>query len=124
MFGFRRYNYDRFTKDLLVQDILLDRWGGPAAGERAPDFHAPTLDGEEIALGDYRGEKNVVLTFGSATCPFTATSIAGLNELYAAHRHEDVEFLFCYVREAHPGERLLVVMPRPARQTTARTRGT
>lgn len=106
MFGLKRYNYDHFTKDSLMKDMLLDRVGGPEPGERAPDFEGRTLDGETISLGDYRGEKNVVLTFGSATCPFTATSIAGMNELYDDFADEDVQFLFCYVREAHPGERL------------------
>lgn len=106
MFGVKRYNYESFSKDLLMRDILLDRIGGPSAGERAPQFDARTLEGEEISLEDYRGERNVVLTFGSATCPFTVASIGGLNELYSRYNSEDVEFLFCYVREAHPGERL------------------
>ena len=48
----------------------------------------------------------MVLTFGSATCPFTAASIAGLNRLYHEYAADDVEFPFVYVREAHPGERL------------------
>lgn len=106
MFGIKRYNFESFTRDLLLKDILLDRIGGPSAGERAPQFDAPTLDGNEISLSDFRGEKNVVLTFGSATCPFTAASIGGMNKLYEKYRDEGVEFLFCYVREAHPGERL------------------
>ncbi|MFB3813142.1 MAG: peroxiredoxin family protein [Terriglobales bacterium] len=106
MFEFKRYNYRHFTKDLLMNDVLLKRFGGPKPGERAPNFKARTLDGEEIELGDYRGEKNVVLTFGSATCVATANCIGGMNELYEQYAGDDVEFLFCYVREAHPGERL------------------
>jgi peroxiredoxin len=106
MFGIRRYNFESFTKDLVLRDILLDRVSGPSAGERAPQFEGRTLDGEEIALRDYLGEKNVVLTFGSATCPFTTASIGGMDELYEKYGRDDVEFLFCYVREAHPGERL------------------
>jgi alkyl hydroperoxide reductase subunit AhpC len=106
MFGFKRYNYDEFTKDLLMKDIVTDRFGGPEPGDRAPEFEARTLDGDTISLSDYEGEKNVVLTFGSATCPFTAASISGMNELYQEYNGEDVQFLFCYVREAHPGERL------------------
>ncbi len=106
MFGLKPYNYQHFTRDLLMKDVLLDRAGGPEPGERAAVFQTQTLDGKQIDLGNYRGRKNVVLTFGSATCPFTAASIGGLQELYEEYRGEDVEFLFCYVREAHPGERL------------------
>jgi hypothetical protein len=106
MFGLQKYNYENFTKALLTKEILLDRFGGPQAGKRAPEFTARTLDGGEVTLSDYRGKSNVVLTFGSATCPFTAASIAGMNRLSEDYGGQEVEFLFVYVREAHPGERL------------------
>ncbi len=107
MFGLKRYNYDTFTRDVLIKHAARSAFGrGPEPGERAPGFEGRTLDGDKIRLGDFAGEKNVVLTFGSATCPFTAASIAGMNDLYDDHAGEDVEFLFVYVREAHPGERL------------------
>jgi peroxiredoxin len=106
MFGFKNYNYDAFTKDLLIKDVALDRFSGPDPGDEAPDFEARTLNGDRVRLSDYQGEKNVVLTFGSATCPFTAASIRGMNDLAEDYSSEDVQFLFCYVREAHPGERL------------------
>lgn len=32
-------------------------------GDRAPDFTLPAIFGEKISLGQYRGEKNVVLSF-------------------------------------------------------------
>ncbi len=76
----------------------------PGPGERAPDFKAVTLDGEDIRLSDFAKKKNVLLIFGSATCPMTAASIGGINELYDRFRGDDIEFLFIYVREAHPGE--------------------
>jgi peroxiredoxin len=107
MFGLKHYNYDTFTKDLLVNDALKSKFRrGPRPGDSAPDFEGRTLDGEWIRLKDYKGRKNVVLTFGSATCPFTAASIEGLNDLYHEYAGDDVEFPFVYVREAHPGERL------------------
>jgi peroxiredoxin len=106
MFGFKRYNYDRFTRDLMMKDIATDKVSGPSPGERAPDFEGRTLEGDRVRLSFYRGQKNVVLTFGSATCPFTAGSIAGLNELYDDYNNQDTQFLFVYVREAHPGERI------------------
>lgn len=107
MFGFKRYNYDTFTRDVLMKHAAQSAFGsGPEPGERAPNFEARTLDGERIKLSDFEGEKNVVLTFGSATCPFSAASIRGLNRLYDDYAGDDVEFLFVYVREAHPGEKL------------------
>jgi peroxiredoxin len=37
------------------------------AGEEAPDFELPTLDGERIQLSAFRGKKHVLLEFGSIT---------------------------------------------------------
>lgn len=106
MFGLGKYNYEGFTRELLTKEVLTDKIKGPKPGERAPDFEGRTLDGDKIKLSDFRGEKNVVLTFGSATCPFTAGSIGGLNDLYDEYNDADTQFLFVYVREAHPGEKL------------------
>src|SRR5262245_40379863 len=104
MLGFRNYNYERFSRERL--DEFVDaRFSGPEAGECAPDFSAESLEGENLQLGDYQGEKNVLLVFGSATCPMTAATIGELNALYDEFR-DDVAFVFVYVREAHPGERI------------------
>jgi len=106
MFGFTPYNYESFRRNLLIKDMVVTKFlGAPKPGDKAPDFEARTVDGYRVRLSDYRGESNVVLTFGSATCPFTAASIRGLNDLYADFSDE-IEFLFVYVREAHPGEEL------------------
>jgi peroxiredoxin len=95
MFGINRYNYKTFTNDI------------PLADPAKTDFKGRTLAGDTVRLSDYRGKSNVVLTFGSATCPFTAASIGGMNDLYADYAdREEVKFLFVYVREAHPGEKL------------------
>jgi peroxiredoxin len=107
MFGNSRYNYDRFEKATLLKDLAGTKFGSaPEPGDKAPDFELRSIDGEKIKLSDFRHEKNVVLTFGSATCPLSAGSIAGLNEIYEEFNGEDVQFLYVYVREAHPGENL------------------
>jgi peroxiredoxin len=106
MLGFNKYNYDHFTREELLKDMTGETMKGPEPGDRAPDFEARTLYGDKVRLSDFKGDKNVVLTFGSASCPMTASSISGLNELYEDYRSEDVEFLLVYVREAHPGENL------------------
>src|SRR5512140_3348981 len=103
MFGFQRYNYENFRKQTLMKHAARHLFGsGPEPGEKAPDFEGRTLDGDKVRLSDFRGEKNVVLTFGSATCPFTAASIGGLNDLCEELTdREHVEFLFVYSRAAH-----------------------
>jgi peroxiredoxin len=103
MLGFSSYNYEHFSRDLF-HDLAQSSFAGPSPGERAPDFKAVSLDGESIRLSDFAKKKNVLLVFGSATCPMTATSISGINQLYDQFRGDEIEFLFIYVREAHPGE--------------------
>jgi peroxiredoxin len=104
MFGSKSYNYRSFDREQLRKELNGKQMNGPKPGEEAPDFELPSLEGEKVRLSDYAGERNVVLTFGSATCPMTAGSIRGLNRLYEQYADEDVRFLFVYVREAHPGE--------------------
>ncbi len=104
MLGSRNYNYERFSRERL-REFTDARFSGPEAGEQAPDFAAESLEGGIVRLSDYQGNKNVLLVFGSATCPMTAATIGEINALYDEFRDE-VEFLFVYVREAHPGERI------------------
>lgn len=103
MLGLSTYNYGHFSRELF-HDLARTSFSGPGPGEHAPDFKATTLDGETIRLSDFAGKKNVLLVFGSATCPMTAASIVQINQLYDRFRGDEIEFLFIYVREAHPGE--------------------
>lgn len=103
MFGSAKYNYESFKKSELLK-LMAGKFRGPKPGERAPNFKARTLDDDTVKLSDFRGDKNVVLTFGSVSCPMTAGSIRGMNDLYEDYRDDDVEFFLVYVREAHPGE--------------------
>ncbi len=105
MLGFSSYNYDHFSREIF-RDLIQTAFSGPEPGEMAPDFKATTLDGDTLRLSDFAKKKNVLLIFGSATCPMTAGSIGGINELYGQFGGDDIEFLFVYVREAHPGEKI------------------
>jgi hypothetical protein len=106
MFGSSNYNYTKFSKNSLFKDMARSKFGNaPEPGDDTPDFTLRTVDGDKVKLSDYRDEKNVLLTFGSATCPATAASIAGIRDLYEEFG-DDVQFLFVYVREAHPGDEL------------------
>lgn len=103
MFGFSRYNYDRFRREMLENNVH-DRFGrAPEPGDKAPEFELRSLEGEPVKLSGFQGSRNVVLTFGSATCPQTAASIGGLRALAREFPASEVQFLFIYVREAHPG---------------------
>lgn len=117
MFRRNRYNYDEFIRDTVPEHMAEDPLeGAPSPGERAPDIEGRTLDGKKFRLKALRGKRNLVLTFGSATCPQTAVSLAGLNDLYTSKKYADVAFLFVYVREAFPGERI------PAHESIERKR--
>lgn len=49
-------------------DESAARAKAPAAGEQAPDFTLATLDGKKkITLSSFRGNKPVILIFGSYT---------------------------------------------------------
>ena len=106
MFGFTRYNYDRFRREMLQRN-QSDRWSrAPEPGDTAPSFELRSLSGNLVKLSDFKNSRNVVVTFGSATCPQTAASIGGLRSLSTEFPVSEVEFLFIYVREAHPGAEL------------------
>src|SRR5262249_56875782 len=105
MFGMGDYNYEHFSREQL-REWRSEGFAGPGPGGEAPGFKARPLEGKSLRLSEFRGEKNVLLLFGSAAGPMTAASIGAINDLYDRLRGEDVEFLFVYVREAHPGERI------------------
>jgi peroxiredoxin len=103
MFGFSRYNYDRFRRE-MQPGRSANRWNlAPEPGDEAPGFELQSLDGEMVKLSDFRGSRNVVITFGSATCPQTAASVGGLRSLAREFSGSEVQFVLIYVREAHPG---------------------
>jgi hypothetical protein len=103
MFGFTRYNYDRFCREMRPSHSAEQWHHSPEPGDEAPGFELESLAGETVKLSDFKGSRNVVVTFGSATCPQTAASIGGLRSLAREFSGSQVEFLFLYVREAHPG---------------------
>lgn len=59
------YNYDTFRRHMMKEDMNFR--GGPGAGEIAPDFELPTVEGGRFRLSDLRNERPVLLEFGSIT---------------------------------------------------------
>lgn len=95
------YRYPHFTRSLLVEDIAFR--GGPAPGEQLPDFELPTIDGRVVSKSDFVGQRPLLITLASITCPMTAASRDILLRLHS-ELGDRVAFLTVYVREAYPGE--------------------
>lgn len=64
--GLQAYNYDHFTRSETASKSSEFK-SMLRAGEDAPDFELPTLEGTGVRLADFRGKKHVLLEFGSIT---------------------------------------------------------
>jgi len=60
------YNYESFSRSESAGKSNEFK-GSLRAGEEAPDFELPTLDGDRVRLSAFRGKKHVLLEFGSIT---------------------------------------------------------
>lgn len=95
------YNYDTFRRDMMQKDMHFR--GGPGPGSIAPDFELPTVAGDSFHLEEHRGQRPVLIEFGSITCPMTSGARPGITSLFDDF-NERITFVSVYVREAHPGE--------------------
>ncbi|WP_267902155.1 peroxiredoxin family protein [Lentibacillus cibarius] len=62
---------------------------GLQKGNIAPDFELTTLEGEQVSLSDYRGQR-VVLNFWASWCPPCKAEVPDLQKFY---ENKDVEIL-------------------------------
>jgi peroxiredoxin len=60
------YNYESFTRSETIGKANEFK-SMLRAGEEAPDFELPTIEGEPVRLSALRGKKHVLLEFGSIT---------------------------------------------------------
>jgi hypothetical protein len=60
------YNYESFTSSESVGKSTEFK-NALRAGEEAPGFELPTVEGERVSLAAFRGKKHVLLEFGSIT---------------------------------------------------------
>lgn len=97
---------DMPSKETLIKGLLEEEIGslqeGPQVDELAPDFAvSPLAGGDPVKLSDRIGKKPVVLVFGNFTCgPFR--SMYPTVEAVWRRQKDHADFLFIYVREAHP----------------------
>lgn len=68
-------------------------------GDKAPDFTLQTLNGEEVSLSDYRGEK-VLINFWATWCPPCRAEMPDMQQLY---EDEDVNILAVNLTETEAG---------------------
>jgi len=60
------YNYEAFSRSESAGKSNEFK-NSLRAGEEAPDFELPNLDGDRVRLSALRGKKHVLLEFGSIT---------------------------------------------------------
>jgi peroxiredoxin len=96
------YNSPDFTLKIPDQTRLGESLRA-RVGQPAPDFEAPTLEGQQIRLRDLRG-KYVVLLMGSITSPMCAIPLPAINQIYSEFKDKGVEFFLLYTKESHPAE--------------------
>jgi hypothetical protein len=72
----------------------------PRSGDTAPALRLTTTDGSAVTLDEFRG-RNLVLLFGSLTCPVYRGNIAVMNSV-RQKAPPNTAFLLVYTTEAHP----------------------
>lgn len=97
---------DKPTVEVLLAGLANGEIGslqeGARPGSLAPDFTLSTLDGSStVTLSSLTGEKPTVLVFGNYTCGPFRSMYAGVEPVIARFK-DRANFLFVYVREAHP----------------------
>jgi len=73
-------------------------------GVPAPEFAATTLDGKLVRLGDFHGQRHVVMMTGAVTSPMCAFEVPALNRLQDEFAEKNFAFFLLYTRESHPAE--------------------
>jgi peroxiredoxin len=77
-----------------AEDKPIDSQLCVAVGERAPDFTLPALQGEPVKLSDFKGKKNVVLSFvPAAWTPVCSGQWPGYNIVKDMFDHYDAILL-------------------------------
>lgn len=65
-------------------------------GDHAPDFQATTLDGHNVSLASFAGNKNVLLKFWATWCHYCKAEMPHLQDIFN-NKPEDLEILLVNV---------------------------
>ena len=60
----------------------------PTVGQVAPDFNLKSLDGKDIRLSEYRGQKPVILDFWASWSPDSRRNMPLLEQLYVKYKDQ------------------------------------
>src|SRR5579871_6587146 len=63
-------------------------------GKMAPDFSIPAADGRIISLSDFRGQKNVVVSFWASWCGPCRMEMPALTNFYRRNHNASSDFEF------------------------------
>lgn len=87
----------------MAMDLIAARARlAPRQGEKAPDLSLePMAGGKALPLSTYWKEKPLALFFGSISCDASAEAAGEIRRLHQAYG-ADFQFLYIYIREAHP----------------------
>ena len=84
------------------------QWLKPASSASTDKEKNPSSAPKTISLTELHAKKPAVLVFGSMTCPPFKGQLEAVDAVYADFS-DRAEFLFIYIREAHPDSVLSVV---------------
>ena len=99
------YNVPAYYRE-INRDARRAYAGQPLrAGQPAPSFVLPTVDGGYADLDELRHEAHVVLIFGCYSAPPCVRELPEIDQLAAA-LPPGLAMLFIYTREIHPNEDL------------------
>ena len=95
------YRYNSFTLGTVMADMAFN--GGVKPNARVGKIKLTTADAQVFEWPRANSPKLLLLVFGSRSCPAPISSIPDIKQLYSKYQNE-IEFVYMYVREAHPGE--------------------
>ena len=78
---------------LLIPHSFPDRIEANECDSETFDFTLKTIDGEEVSLKDYRGEKIVHLVFWATWCPHCLMEMPKVGKLYQEFQNKPYEVL-------------------------------
>lgn len=97
--GFRLYEDRKDVTDIGEKGLAVTNdKNGIAIGEKAPDFHLETIEGEKVKLSDYKGKK-VFLNFWATWCPPCKDEMPHMQAFYE-EKPDNVEILAVNIEES------------------------
>lgn len=87
---------------VLVFTLCSISYSGIASevGKDAADFCLESIKGEKISLSDYKGSRDIILTFWASWCPYCVSELKDISQRYFELRANGFEVLAINVKES------------------------